>query len=159
MNHFTNYVNSNLVPYEKTINCRNAERSGPEYNNLEIKKNLADHAASTIYGISVRFVLLGCSCLTFLCATIKRSIIHYGTVAICRVPRAHGKDWFTLSKVFVECNTRQTAHGIQRPTKSLFAVCYISDTRQTLCRVLFWAHGKIKCSARNPIEKGVCRVP
>ena len=38
MNHFTDYVNSNLVPYEKTINCRNAERSEPEYNNLEIKK-------------------------------------------------------------------------------------------------------------------------
>ena len=123
INHFTDYVNSNLVPYEKTINCRNAERSEPEYNNLEIKKNLADHAASTIYGISVRFVLLGCSCLTFQSAMIKRSIIHYRTVAICRVPRAHGKCRFTLGKVFAKCNTRQTAAG-----------------KELVCRVLHFGH-------------------
>ena len=55
--------------------------------------------------------------------------------------------------------TRQTTHGIQRPAKSLFAVCYILGTRQTFCRVLFWAHGKIKYDARNPAKKGVCRVP
>ena len=71
----------------------------------------------------------------------------------------HGKGRFPLGKVFAECNTRQTAHGIQRPAKSLFVVCYILGTRQTFCRVLFWAHGKIKYDARNPLKRAfaVCR--
>ena len=55
---------------------------------------------------------------------------------VCRVPQALGKDQQTLGKRFAECNTRQTAHGIYSVGKRLFAECFLSDTRQTLCQEL-----------------------
>ena len=38
-------------------------------------------------------------------------------------------------------------------------MCYISGTRQTLCRVHYWAHGKIKCTGVTPLNRlfAVCR--
>ena len=38
-------------------------------------------------------------------------------------------------------------------------MCYISGTRQTLCRVHYWAHGKIKCTGVTPLNSlfAVCR--
>jgi len=67
------------------------------------------------------------------------------------VLQAVGKDQKTLGKSFTECNTRQTAHGIYRVGKQLFAECFFIahsanglpsvkfDTRQkkVVCRVFF----------------------
>ena len=41
-----------------------------------------------------------------------------------------------LGNGFVECNTRQTAHDIYSAGKRLFAECFLSGTRQILCREL-----------------------
>ena len=42
----------------------------------------------------------------------------------------------TLGKGFAECNTRQTTYGIYSADKRLFAECFLSGTRQILCREL-----------------------
>jgi len=38
-------------------------------------------------------------------------IVHYGRLALCRVPRAHGKPKNTHGKGFAVCRTQQTAVG------------------------------------------------
>jgi len=60
------------------------------------------------------------------------------------VPQALGKDQKTLGKRFAERNTRQTAHDIYSVGNRLFAECFLSDTRQTLCRELKPALGEEK---------------
>ena len=96
--------------------------------------------------------------------------------------KAHGKGPDTHGKVFAVCNTRQIAHGIDRPANRTFAVCPLSGTRQTLCRVSFPVHGKcstlpsalastrqsnclpcvatLSCASMAAHgKKGLCRVP
>jgi hypothetical protein len=51
------------------------------------------------------------------------------------VSRALGKTLNTLGKGFVECHTRQRAHGKKAVGKAAFAECLLSGTRQRLCRV------------------------
>ena len=69
---------------------------------------------------------------------------HYGRRPLCRVPGAHGKAPKAHGKPFAVCRTRQSAHGNQASAKPAFAVCYISGTRQRVCRVPLSTHGKIK---------------
>ena len=52
------------------------------------------------------------------------------------MPQALDKDKKTLGKGFAEYNTRQTAHDIYSAGKRLFAECFLSGTRQILCREL-----------------------
>jgi hypothetical protein len=59
----------------------------------------------------------------------------YRNQPLCRVSRALGKALNTLGKGFVECHTRQRAHGKEDVGKAVFAECLLSDTRQRLCRV------------------------
>ena len=65
---------------------------------------------------------------------------HYGTVPICRVPRAHGKGRFTLGKKFAECNTRQTTAG-----------------KELVCRVLHLGHtaNTLPCAILAPRQNKV----
>ena len=70
-------------------------------------------------------------------------IYHYGRRLICRVPKTHGKARKTHSKGFAVGRTRQKAHGKQPSAKAAFAVCNISSTRQSLCRVPNLTHGKL----------------
>ena len=65
------------------------------------------------------------------------------------MPRAHGKAPKAHGKPFAVCRTRQSAHGNQGSAKPAFAVCYISGTRQRVCRVQLWTHGKKKLPPRN----------
>ena len=53
---------------------------------------------------------------------------HYGRQMLCRVSK-------TLGKAFAECHTRQRAHCKILVGKRVFAECFLSDTRQRLCRV------------------------
>ena len=70
--------------------------------------------------------------------------------------------------------TRQRAHGIQTSAKASFAVCHLSGTRQSLCRVPKLTHGKKKqktwevtwrpplpcvCRRGTRQSSNVCRVP
>jgi len=48
--------------------------------------------------------------------------------------KAHHKTLYAHGKGFAVCRTRQRAHGIQTSAKTLFAVCHLSGTRQSLCR-------------------------
>ena len=50
----------------------------------------------------------------------------------------------TANPGFAVCRIRQSAHGNQTSAKSVFAVCYISGTRQRVCHVTFSTYGKIK---------------
>ena len=65
-------------------------------------------------------------------STPEKKLVPYttGTVAL-----PHGKPQKTLGKGFTECNTRQTAHVIYSVNKQLFAECFLSRTRQMVCRV------------------------
>ena len=74
---------------------------------------------------------------------------HYGRRPLCRVPGAHGKAPKAHGKPFAVCRTRQSAHGNQGSAKPSFAVCYISGTRQRVCRVQLSTHGKKKLPPRN----------
>ena len=56
--------------------------------------------------------------------------------------KAHGKALYAHGKGFAVCRTRQIAHGIQTSAKASFAVCHLSGTRQSLCRVPKLTHGK-----------------
>ena len=47
---------------------------------------------------------------------------HYGTQAICRVPKTHNKARFAHDKGFAVCSTRQKPHGNQASAKTFFAV-------------------------------------
>ena len=67
-----------------------------------------------------------------------------GDPPLCRVPGAHGKAPKAHGKPFAVCRTRQSAHGNQGSAKPSFAVCYISGTRQRVCRVPLSTHDKIK---------------
>ena len=49
---------------------------------------------------------------------------------------------------FAVCRTRKRAHGIQTSAKATFAVCHLSGTRQSLCRVPKLTHDKKK--SRKP---------
>jgi len=97
-----------------------------------------------------------------------------GDSPICRVPGAHGKAPKAHGKPFAVCRTRQSAHGNQGSAKPAFAVCYISGTRQRVCRVQLSTHGKKKLPPRNDDvarpsmcacrrgtrqSSNVCRVP
>jgi len=60
----------------------------------------------------------------------KGFFAHGKTFAVCCTRQtAHGK-------TFAVCCTRQTAHGKQASIKRSFAVCYLSDTRQRVYRLL-----------------------
>ena len=72
-----------------------------------------------------------------------------GDPPLCRVPGAHGKAPKAHGKSFAVCRTRQSAHGNQGSAKPAFAVCYISGTRQRVCRVQLSTHGKKKSPPRN----------
>ena len=50
------------------------------------------------------------------------------------MPGALDKDLKTLDKDFAECNTRHSAHGIYSIDEQLFAECFLSRTRQMVCR-------------------------
>jgi hypothetical protein len=68
--------------------------------------------------------------------------------------KAHGKGRYAHGKAFAVCRTRQTTHGIQASAKTVFAVCHISGTRQTFCRVQISAHGKKMASSKGDVEVG-----
>jgi hypothetical protein len=61
--------------------------------------------------------------------------------------RALGKGHKALGKVFVECHTWHTSHGKILVGKEDFDECFISGTRESLCRVLK------KHSAKNEPKK------
>ena len=71
-----------------------------------------------------------------------------------------------LSKGFAKCNTRQTAHNIYSVGKQLFAECFLSRTRQMVCRVSNLTLGKKKWFAecfpkytrQNTVHIIVCQV-
>ena len=67
----------------------------------------------------------------------------------CRVPGPHGKAPKAHGKSFAVCRTRQSAHGNQGSAKPAFAVCYISGTRQRVCRVPLSTHGKKKVATQE----------
>jgi hypothetical protein len=75
--------------------------------------------------------------------------MHYWNLLLCRVPRTLGKAPKTLGKGFAECNTRQRALGKNPVGKGLFAECYLSGTRQRLCRVRHSANTETKKSLKN----------
>jgi hypothetical protein len=60
---------------------------------------------------------------------------HYRIQALCRVPKTSGKSYFALGKTFIGCSTRQRAAGKKLVGKDFFAGCFLSGTRQRLCRV------------------------
>ena len=60
---------------------------------------------------------------------------HYWIQALCRVPNAPGKGYFALGKAFAGCSTWQRASGKKLVGKDFFAGCFLSGTRQRLCRV------------------------
>ena len=62
-------------------------------------------------------------------------LTHYWIQVLCRVPEALGKGQIALGKIFAGCGTRQRTHGKKLISKTLFAKCILSGTRQRLCRV------------------------
>ena len=64
-----------------------------------------------------------------------------------------------LGKGFAECNTRQKAHCIYSVGKQLFAECFLSRTRQIVCRVsnLTLSKKKVVCRVffQNTFGKGL----
>jgi hypothetical protein len=60
---------------------------------------------------------------------------HYWIQALCRVPKAPGKGYFALGKAFAGCSTWQRASGKKLVSKDFFTGCFLSGTRQRLCRV------------------------
>jgi hypothetical protein len=61
------------------------------------------------------------------------------------VSLALGKGLNTLGKAFAECHTRQRAHDNILAGKGVFAECFLSDTRQRLCRVSTLDKGFAEC--------------
>jgi hypothetical protein len=62
---------------------------------------------------------------------------HYCTRLVCRVLGALGKAQDALGKGFAECNTRHKPLAKKLAGIAGFAECYLSGTRQSLCRVLW----------------------
>ena len=60
-----------------------------------------------------------------------------------------GKGPNTLGKAFAECHTRQRAHGKILAGKEVFAECFLSGTRQRLCRVPTLGKEKNKKKPKN----------
>jgi hypothetical protein len=60
---------------------------------------------------------------------MPRKHCHYWIQAICRVPKALRKGYFTLGKAFAECGTRQRAYDKKYVDKEFFAECLLSGTR------------------------------
>ena len=69
---------------------------------------------------------------------------NYRTRVVCRVSRTLGKGPIALGIRFAESRTRQRALGKQRDGKAGFAECFLSGTRQRLCRVHFDTRQKNK---------------
>jgi len=67
----------------------------------------------------------------------------------CRVSKTFGKGPNTLGKAFAECGTRQRAHGKILVGKGVFAKCFLSGTRQRLCRVPTLGKEKNKKKLKN----------
>ena len=63
---------------------------------------------------------------------VQTECSRYSRRVLCR---ALGKEGFALGKAFAECCTRQRAVGISLHGKGFFAECFLSGTRQSLCRV------------------------
>jgi hypothetical protein len=61
--------------------------------------------------------------------------MHYRIKALFRVPKTPGKGYFALGKAFAGCSTRQRAAGKKLVGKDFFVGCFLSGTRQKLCRV------------------------
>jgi hypothetical protein len=59
----------------------------------------------------------------------------------------------TLGKSFAECHPRQSLLGLNLDGKQLFAECFLSGTRQSLCRVLSRPSAKKKHSAKFEMKK------
>jgi hypothetical protein len=55
--------------------------------------------------------------------------MHYRNRVLCRVSKTLGKGYFTIGKVFAECNTRQRTLGKYFIGKGFFAEYFFSDTR------------------------------
>ena len=66
-----------------------------------------------------------------------------------RVSRTLGKGPIALGIRFAESRTRQRALGKQRDGKAGFAECFLSGTRQRLCRVHFDTRQKNKREMKN----------
>jgi hypothetical protein len=62
-------------------------------------------------------------------------IKYYRKQLLCRVSEALDKAWKTLSKSFVECDTRQRRLGELYIVNGFFAEYFLSGSRQRLCRV------------------------
>jgi len=87
--------------------------------------------------------------------------MHYRKQELCRVLKTHGEAQKTLGKGFAECYIRQTAHDVHCDGKSFFAECFLSCTRQRLCRVLKPTLGKKKVKSNVTARRRsgrVCRV-
>jgi hypothetical protein len=65
------------------------------------------------------------------------------------VPKTPGKGYFALGKAFAGCSTRQRATGKKSVGKDFFVGCFLSSTRQRLCRV----------QTRHPAKKNAVTVP
>jgi hypothetical protein len=65
---------------------------------------------------------------------VQGSILAYRIRVICRVPKTPGKGYFAPDKVFAGCSTRQRTSGKKLTGKDFFAGCFLSGTRQRLCR-------------------------
>ena len=83
--------------------------------------------------------------------------IHHWIQALCRVPNAPGKGYFALGKAFAGCSTRQRASVKKLVGKDFFAGCFLSGTRQRLCRVQ--TRHPAKKSGRYLRHPLLCRVP
>lgn len=57
---------------------------------------------------------------------------------------ADGLVWVEHGIGLAVCRTRHSPDGISTVRKRLFTVCCLSSTRQSLCRVLNYTHGKRK---------------
>jgi hypothetical protein len=68
-------------------------------------------------------------------ASTRTEVGRYRIQALCRVPKTLGKSYFVLGKAFAGCSTQQRAAGKKLVGKDFFAGCFLSGTRQRLCRV------------------------
>jgi hypothetical protein len=68
------------------------------------------------------------------------------------VPKTPGKGYFALVKAFAGCSTRQRAAGKKSAGKDFFAGCFLSSTRQRLCRV------QTRYPAKKSGRHGACSV-
>jgi hypothetical protein len=89
-------------------------------------------------------------------------IHHYRNQLLCRVSETHSKGYFTLSKAFAECNTRQRTIDELYIGNSLFAEYFLSGTRQRKVTVTAPSDGDgsfaeclLRHSAKRPILPSV----